>query len=363
MGNALFIMAELSAHCAIIEMEYTDAYALVISGKKVLNGARWKASTQMFELRMLQWMSHKRSELVAQSYTPKPPFIFWLSERGKSRKITSHHITDRMVYKSFCMFELWPAVSPYVMPSNSASQIGKGTTYAIKLFRKHLAHAYRKRGRSFWVVTYDFHDYFGSIPHKEAYEMIAPWLSSDEARHFLKVYFENFVGSVGIGIGGEPSQVIAIVYPQTIDHRVLQIKGVMAAGRYMDDGYVVCNDKQTAAEVIKEVREQAKALRLTLNEKRTSMFNMEKDTVTFLKKRTFLDPKGKIVMRLTRKNVKLELARLKYQASKVAEGVMPMTSVRESFNAWYSYSIPYQSYHARKRVLNQYREYFKEVPL
>lgn len=342
-------------------MNYADTYALVLSGKKVLNGARWKASTQMFELKLLQWVANKRAELLAHTYTPKPPYIFWLSERGKTRKITSHHISDRMVYKAFVTYELWPAVMPYILPSNSASQIGKGTTYAIKLFRKHLAHAYKKCGRDFWVVTYDFHDYFGSIPHDKAYEMIAPWLSSEEARHFLRVYFDNFPGHTGIGIGGEPSQVIAIVYPQKLDHRINQICGVIASGRYMDDGYAVCSDKESAAAVIEEIRAQTKALGLTINEKRTCKHYMKNESVTFLKKRTFIDERGKIVMRLTRKNVRLELSRLKYQAQKVKEGVMPIQSARDSFQAWYSYALPYQSFHARQRVLNKYKEYFKEV--
>ena len=85
------------------------------------------------------------------------------------------------------------------------------------------------------------------------------------------------------------------------------------------------------------------------------------ESVTFLKKRTFIDERGKIVMRLTRKNVRLELSRIKYQAQKVKEGVMPIQSARDSFQAWYSYALPYQSFHARQRVLNKYKEYFKEV--
>ena len=95
----------------------------------------------------------------------------------------------------------------------------------------------------------------------------------------------------------------------------------------MDDGYAVCSDKSAAA-VIEEIREQTKALGLTINEKRTCKHYMKNESVTFLKKRTFID-EGKIVMRLTRKNVRLELSRLKYQAQKVKEGVMPIQSARE----------------------------------
>ena len=135
-------------------------------------------------------------------------------------------------------------------------------------------------------------------------------------------------------------------------------KGVIRSARYMDDGYAIAKDISTLQEVRRRLKEIADRAGLTINEKRTHIFNMETDVVTFLKKRTFLTATGKIVMRLTRKNITEEMKRLKYQQREYAAGRMPLSVIIQSHECWCSYARKYQAYHALVAVTDRYCKYF-----
>jgi hypothetical protein len=339
--------------------EITDFGKLLESGVKCCNGGRWKPSIQMFELNLLQWTAETKRKLETNTYKPKKTNDFLLNERGKQREIKAHHVSDRMVYKSFCKYELIPATENLIVSGNSASQVGKGTDYAIKKFRADLVHAYKVcKGRDFYVYTFDFHNYFGSIPHEKADELIGSRLSDNRSKRIFREYMDVFPGDVGIGIGGEPSQVVAVAFPSSIDRMIECDPNVIAYGRYMDDGYIIMKSKEDLRDLSQRFKIKCNDMGMILNEKHTKMSWMEKDSITFLKKRTFVSETGKIVMRLTRKNVTFELRRLKMQRKALDRGEMPMSSIRDSFQCWCSYARKYNSYHAMVTVTKRYCEYF-----
>lgn len=333
--------------------------SLLRAGEKCCNGGRWKSNTQMFEINILRHTSRNRKRLKTGNYKFRNTHNFWLCERGKWRRIRSHNIADRQVQKSYCKNELIPATKPRIMQNNTASQEGKGTEQAIKQFRADLAHAYKVcGGRRFFAVIYDFHDYFGSIPHAGAVDGIAPWLSDEESVGLLKSYAEVFPGEVGFGIGGEPSQVVAIVYPSSIDRMIACDPDVISSGRYMDDGYAIVPTLEAAHRIEGKFRDKAKSLRLTVNEKRLQIYSMETDVVTFLKKRTSMTETGKIIMRLVRKNVRDELRRIKFQKEQFDAGRMQMRPIEQSIEEWCAYARKYHAYKARVRVLDTYAKTF-----
>ena len=339
--------------------EITDFGNLLQTAEKCCNGGRWKPSVQMFEVNILQWVASKKKELENGSYRPRTTRPFQITERGKIRLIRAHHICDRMVYKSFVKYELSPATETLILSGNSASQKGKGTDYAINKFKKDLAHAYKVcGGRDFYVYTYDFHNYFGSIPHKNTYDQIAPRLSDDGSRFLLKQYLNLFEDGIGVGIGGEPSQVIAVVYPSCLDRMIECDPAIIASGRYMDDGYFIAKRKNDIKNLVKRFEFGCKKKGLEINPKHTKLHWMEKDSITFLKKRTFITETGKIVMRLTRENVTMELHRLDQQKKAYDRKLIPMKAIEMSFQCWCSYAIKYNSYHSMITVTRRYCDRF-----
>lgn len=314
----------------------------------------------MFEINILQYTSRNRRRLLSGEFSYHKTHDFILCDRGKQRNIQAHNIADRQVQKAFCHYELIPATEKRILPNNAASQIGKGTDYMIKRFRADLAHAYRVcGGRQFYVFIYDFHNYFGSIPHAQSLESIGKCLSDDPSRKMLRDYADIF--EAGYGIGGEPSQVLAVVYPSSIDRMFACNPDVIGSGRYMDDGYAITATKEAARKAEQDFRRKAGQLGLSVNEKRLQIYNMEKDVVTFLKKRTSMTESGKIIMRITRENVRNELRRIKFQKEQFDAGQMSMSAIKQSIECWSNYAAKYQSYKARVRVLDYYAKTF-EIP-
>ena len=336
---------------------------LMKAGYQCCRGNRWKKSTQMFEFNMPSILYDTHVALITGNYYPKPTYDFTIDERGKKRLVRAHSIVDRTVYKSFCQHELFPAVETLIIPNNSASQIGKGTEYAIKRFRADLAHATRVCGMSnkFYVLVFDYSNYFGSIPHKKIKKNIGRRIEDERSRELFNQYvdlFDDEGNKRGIGIGGEPSQIIAIVYPHQIDRYFCTQKDVLGNGRYMDDGYIIAKSKSYLQDQFLELERRSKRLGLKLNYKRTKIYDMSKEPVTFLKKKTLITDTGKIVMMITRKNVNNEIRRLKYYYEEYKEGRVPLESIQQSMTSWLSYANNYHSYYSIELVKDLYFKYF-----
>lgn len=332
--------------------DFTDYRELLEAGRKCCNGYRWKQSVQMFELHIIRWTAKNRKELVSYKWKPKKTHDFIINERGKKREIKAHYIRDRQVYKSYNKVVLKPSFEPLLVESNSASREGKGTDYAIKQFRQDLAHAYKKWGRDFYVVTYDFHNYFYSIDHEQIKEDLTKYVI--DRQDIFEEYIDIF-DEVGIGIGGEPSQTIAITYPHKLDRHLLCSQKVLRSGRFMDDGYAICHTKRDAVETLKEIYDYSDMLNLTINEKHTRISYMETDSVIFLKKRTRIAENGKIIMHLTRENVNAELRRIHHQSQ---SDIQPMESILQSFSSWTSYALKYGGYYQVVRVSHYFSTVF-----
>lgn len=327
--------------------EVTEYKHILECAKKVCNGGRWKAGTQMFEMNILQWTADIKRKLDNDEYEFKPTNNFTIKERGKTRDIKAHHISDRAVMKAYSKYELCPAVEGLIMNNNSASQKGKGTDHAIIIFREALAHAYKKFGTDFCVGTYDFHDYFGSIPHDKAIEKIGSRLSH-EGKELFEKYSKLF--EVGYGIGGEISQITSIAYPSSIDREIACQPFVIASGRYMDDGWFITETKEEAQKVHAIIDKKSKEHGLTINEKRTGISRMKYESVTFLKKRTKITKSGQIVMKLTRKNIRNR----KRAIEKQKNDNIPMLSIVQSAQSWFSYARKYRSDKAKMDLAKKF---------
>lgn len=343
--------------------EYTavvDFVNLMEAGKLCMRNNRWKSSVQMFEIELLYRTCKLKQNLENGMYRPMPTCNFTKIERGKKRQIKAHHINDRMLYKSFCLHSLGPETEGLVINNNSASQKGKGTDHAISAFRQCLRKAYARWGSDFYVVTVDYSGYFDSIPHNQIPQVIK--LSDPRCTEILANYVDVFSGDYGIGIGGEPSQLVAIAYPYQVDWDIMCNCPVLGSQRYMDDSCAVCHTKDEAQYTLNTYIERSEKLGLRINYKRTRIHHMTTDSVTWLKKRTHLDKNtGKIVMQLTRENIRDRKRVIRFQHEKMEQGVIPRYAIFQSIQCWTNYAMKYNSYEQTKLVVKLFSELF-DVP-
>ena len=95
-----------------------------------------------------------------------------------------------------------PAVTPTLIADNSANVKGRGQDYAIKRIKKQLARHYREHGESGYILLVDLSNYFGSIEHEHAKEILGEL--GDPRLKELGAHFIDQQGEVGLGLGDEP---------------------------------------------------------------------------------------------------------------------------------------------------------------
>lgn len=224
-------------------------------------GYNWKSSVQQFNLMPYVNCLKISNEIAEHTYKPKKLRKFKLNERGKLRLIQPISFQDRVIQHSICKNCLEPILYPLLVYDNSASQKGKGTNFALKRFEKHLNKARKKFGDGAYVVQVDIKNYFGSISSTRVCEMLEYELMrvalSDEEVHganeisgLIKLFL---LSSDHLELGNQLSQIGAVFFINKLDHYVIEKLGVSLYGRYMDDIYAICKDKEEAVSVLNEI--------------------------------------------------------------------------------------------------------------
>ena len=104
-----------------------------------------------------------------------------ICERGKKRIITPIHIKDRIIQKVLCDHILVPVLSKKLIYDNGACIKGKGVSFSRRRVKEHLLKAIREYGTDFYVLCFDFKDFFNSVPHKTCREVLEKYLAEEDA--------------------------------------------------------------------------------------------------------------------------------------------------------------------------------------
>jgi len=309
-----------------------------------LKGVTWKQSTQTFEMDMLQWVASLHRDLLDGKYRSKGFHKFQINDRGKTRNITSVHISERCVQKCLVQYALKPLILPKLIYDNGATIENKGTDFAIMRLREHLRWHMARYGLKGGILTIDYHNYFGSIRHDILLDKLRNIIDDDRIYDLSEYFIRCFDGDIGIGLGSEISQICAVFYPNDIDHMMKDKLKVHGYGRYMDDSYIISDDISCLKEYLKIITDMSNTLGLEINPKRTQIVKFDGGHFSYLKKRIFMTDTHKIVMRLSRENITKRRRLIGKQNRLIDGGHMPIESQQMSFNSWKGHAIKYDSY-------------------
>lgn len=309
------------------DMDYLSLNTLYDAFQLSKKGSSWKGSVQKYECELLRNLLETRHELLTGSYQQKPFWEFELNERGKQRHIKSLHISDRVVQRSFCDNVLIPATQKKLIYDNGASIKGKGISFARKRIVVHLRRFYEEYGSEGYILQIDFKKFFDSIPHDKLKAQFKPLLNERDYTLFSDL-IDTFEGGKGLGIGSQISQVSGVYYPTPIDNYFKIVKGCKYYGRYMDDTYIIHQDKEYLKELLKDYIWLAEKWGLAVNLKKTQIIKLSHG-FTFLKTKYNLLRDGTILRRLSRDNITRERRRLKK-----FYGMMPVENVAQAYASW-----------------------------
>ena len=131
--------------------------ALVQAAKKCANGVRWKDSVAQWMFNVYANCARLYDKIINSTYKLQKYIIFNLSEK-KPRIINSTRFPDRVVQRAMCDNGLYDIISKPLIYENGACLKGKGVTFTIKLFEKHLRKHFfsnNRRSNKGWYVKLD----------------------------------------------------------------------------------------------------------------------------------------------------------------------------------------------------------------
>jgi len=261
---------------------------------KARRGVIWKDSVAWFSLHGADQVLKLANELKNGTYEPKPPVSFTIY-KPKKRDILAVAYRDRVYQRSINDNILYPVITRSFIKENTACQIGKGTDFAINLFRKQLRRFYINHGRNGWILQIDVQKYYPSMRHDVVKEMFRKYLTPETYEIVAGILDNQYVGEVGYNPGSQMVQIAGISLLNGIDHFIKQKLHVKDYIRVMDDMILLHEDKAYLEHCRDEIRRELELIGLHPHPKKTGIFPISKG-VTFLGFDWILTDTGKVLM-------------------------------------------------------------------
>jgi hypothetical protein len=312
-----------------------DADHLYVAYRKACLGVSWKESVQRYSAHWLINISHTLNQLRAGMDISKGFVEFDLFERGKARHIRSVHISERVVQKCLCDQVLVPVLSRSLIYDNSASRKDRGVHFSIKRLITHISKYYRANGFSNkgYALSIDFSHFFDSIRHDILLKKISEYIKDPQLFELTKSFITIFGDNISLGLGSQISQICAISYPSELDHYIKEKLHIKYYGRYMDDLYLIHQDKNYLKYCLREIIRICEGIGLKVNLKKTRISTLEQGVV-FLKGRYSLTENGRVV-RLSCRASTVRMKRKLYKfCSLIEEQRITSADIYRSYQSW-----------------------------
>lgn len=331
---------------------------LVSSFKKCKKGVMWKASVQVYGANLLTNSAESAQKLRDGTWKSRGFKEFDIVERGKRRHIQSVHISERCIQRALCDNCLVPILSNGLIYDNGACLKGKGTDFAIERFIKHLRAHIRKYGVTGGIYFFDFSNYFGNIDNHALVEKVKNAVMEEKIMEIYKKFVFAF-GNLGLGLGSQVSQISAVFYPNYIDHMIKDVEVVKGYGRYMDDGYIICDDIKKLKCIVQKFEKECEKTGIKLNKNKCRIIRLHRN-FSFLKVRFFVTESGRIVCRINRNKVKKERHRLRKFKILLENGKMSLEHICKSFYSWMRSRKRGHSYHVKMNMIDYFNSIYEK---
>lgn len=330
------------------------------SYKMCRRNVAWKASVQKYITQAPLNVLQTYTRLQNGKFKSSGFFEFDIMERGKKRHIRSVTIGERVVQRCLCDYALVPTLCRTFIYDNGASMKNKGYTFAGNRLTQHLREHYRKYGQEGYVLLFDFSKFFDRVSHRLVKAILHKEFT-DERILALTEHFIDAFGDVGMGLGSQISQVLALASANRLDHYIKEVCHIRGYGRYMDDGYLIHPDKAYLQQCLEGIKAICDELEITLNLKKTQIVKLSHG-FTYLKVRYYLLPSGKVIKKMCRRSITKVRHKLKAFQKKIEAGVMTYADVYQSWQSWRAYASNFNAYRTIHSVGSLYNRLFIFTP-
>lgn len=319
----------------------------------------WKASVQSFISQAPLRVYEIYKKLMSGKWKTKGFHEFDIFERGKKRHIKAVSFDERIVQRCLCDNCLTPILSANLIYDNGATLPNKGPRFALKRCKKHLINHIRKYGSDGYILLLDFKNYFETISHELVLKIIDDALSDERTKKLVKSLVEAF-GNVGLGLGSQVSQILAVAFSNSLDHFNKEDLGICGYARYNDDIYLIHQSKEFLTECLEKIKEMCEKLGLTINLKKTKIVKLSKG-FKYLKGKFFVTKSGKVIIKIDRSSITRARRKLKKLKRFMDEGTLTIKDIHQSYQGWMDHAKQFNSWQARQNYKEEFLNLRKEA--
>ena len=276
--------------------------------KSACRSVRWKDSVIRYEAYGLRNTYKLWQSLLNGTYKISPYQKFKVHE-PKERLIYAPRLVDRQLQHALCDNGLYDDIAEHFIRDSMACQRGRGTDDALQRFKVHLQRYYKKYGTEGLVLKCDIHHFFPSTPHAVVKEAARKYINDTQAADMVCRIIDSFDEKVGLGLGSQISQIMELLVLNDLDHYIKERLKIKYYIRYMDDFILIHPDKKYLQYCLCAIHTKINALGLLLNRK--TNIQPLRHGIIFLKWHYYIQPQGRIVMRMNHKKLSKQKRRLR----------------------------------------------------
>ena len=314
---------------------------------RACRNVRWKDSVVGYENNGLKNTLKLQKALLDDSYKIDRYQKFVIHE-PKRREIIATKLKDRQFQRSLCDHGFYDAITRTFIHDNCACMKGRGVDYTLNNLTKHLRRYNMEHGRDGWVLKCDISHYFPSIRHDVAKAAIKKRVKDPEIVRRACDIIDSFGGDVGIGLGSQVSQLVALAVLDDLDHFIKERLHIKHYIRYMDDFLLIHPDKEYLKECKTKIEAELKKIGLRLNDK-TCLYPLRQGVV-LLQWHFYIMPSGKILRRMKKKKHGKQRRKLKKLFAKELTGEYRPGTARESLVSYLGNASRGDTYKERQRM-------------
>lgn len=337
----------------------TDTKHLIKSAYMSRKGTRKKASVQKYMMNLMRNITESRTGILKHKDIRQGFIEFDLYERGRRRHIRAMHVKERVIQRCFCDYVLTPVLRRSLVYDNGASLKAKGIHFTLSRLKMMLQRYIRKYGTNGYILLVDFSKYFDNIYHLPVWDIIRNNFDDAEIRLLCWKFVKAF-GTKSLGIGSQVSQILAIAYPNRVDHRIKEYHHNGLSARYMDDSYVIAPTKEELEYILSDCLRLWAALGITVSENKTRIESIKR--FTFMKVRFRITERGKVLMLPCKQSFTRMRRKLRKFKKFYEYGDMTMDQINASYQSWYGYQNHFNAYSSLRRMDSYFYKLFNAWP-
>ena len=211
-----------------------------------------------------------------------------------------------------------------------------------------------------WVLQADVHGYYRNMRHdkaKECFERHLDQPTVDVATEWLQYQYPY---PVGYEPGSQMVQILGISMLDPFDHAIKERLRAKTYGRYMDDFYIVSDNREFLEQCLDAMRKELDEIGLELHPKKTRIYPLKKG-IKVLGFTFRLTNTGNVIRIIDPNNVKHEQKKLYRMAQKVKRGEITMRKFWDCYGAWKAHAELGNSYKLLKRMDDYVYSLLKEI--